>query len=90
MKIIDLEFQNFSDLLSQVTGGVMVSRSGRKIFDYKFFPNGKFGSFFAGFGAIARGDKKAFTGGYAKGKIYKTRYGVVSVSSSRAYASAEG
>ncbi|MFN9175108.1 MAG: hypothetical protein ACK58N_11530 [Synechocystis sp.] len=89
MKIIDLEFQNFSDLLSRVTGGVVVSRSGRKIFDHKFFSNGKFGAFFAGFEAIAWGGKKAKSGGSVTGSIRKTANGVVSTASSASFALAE-
>ncbi|MEB3159850.1 MAG: hypothetical protein VKL20_00175 [Synechocystis sp.] len=90
MQITDLEHLQIPDLASFVTGGFFVSRSGFKVSDFKFFPGVGFGAYRASFKAIARGGKKAFTGGYAKGKIYKTRYGVVSVSSSRAYASAEG
>jgi len=88
MMITDLEFQKSFDLFSLVTGGCVMSRSGYTVSDFKFFLGGGFGAYRASFKAIARGRNKAFTGGWAKGRIYKTPAGVVSVSSSRSSASA--
>lgn len=82
MKIIDLEFHNLFDLFSQITGGLIVSCSGSSVSDDKVFDNISRGFYYARFKAFAKGGKKSFTGGYAKGRVYRVGSNVISKSSS--------
>ena len=89
MLISDLDHLQISDLTSLVAGGFFLSRFGYTTSDFQFFSGLRFAAYRATIKAIARGHNNAVTSGYAYGRIFRTRSGIVSVSSSRAFASAE-